>query len=226
MKVVAAVLTFNALSTGRDVLLRRCARSLGDADEVLIVDNASTDGESDAWVRSLGGWVNPGTNHNCARGTNLCAAAAVNRDADLVVLSDDDMHWRTGWRRTLEAFWTVAWDDFWLAGCHLEPEYPWNQIEGVADVGGVPALVRSSTGAASWTFPAVRWAQIGPISDQMQGVGDVPACQSIINRGGRIAQLDLADHLGEVSTWGNKTGSMYGTDLAPVRDLLARGVNA
>lgn len=201
VKVVAAVLTYRAKSNGRLDWLGDAVRSLAEADEVLVIDNGSDDG-SDDWVRQRGGWVNPGVNHTSGHGTNLCAQAAIAAGADLVVLSDDDIAWAQGWREMLESWWDAAPDNLVLTGCHLEPDYPWNERKGALQLAGIEGILRNSTGAGTWTFLADRW--FGPIPEQIQGWGDVPACHRIIAEGGLIAQIDLAEHRGEYSsTWGN-----------------------
>jgi glycosyltransferase involved in cell wall biosynthesis len=217
------VLTYNAISTGRDGLLRDAVASLGEADAVYVVDNGSTDGSADL-VASWGGYVNPDPElHTCGYGTNLCAYVAYNTLADLVVLSDDDMSWRPGWRRKLESWWDMAPDDIAITGCHLEPEFHWNAILGGMVCGGVPGLVRESTGAASWSYRRRMTETIFPVPQQVQGYGDVPACDRLrIDKGLRIAQIDLADHAGHgMSTWGNTTAEKYGWDVEPVRKRLA-----
>lgn len=222
MRVCAAVLTYRAVSTGRADLLGQAVGSLGEADGVWIVDNGSDDGSADL-VSSMGGWSHPWPIHTSGHGTNLCSRILAATDADLCVLSDDDMLWRPGWRRHLEAWWEAAPDDVWLTGCHLEPAYPWNEIKATIRCGGVSGLVRSSTGAASWSYRRADHERIFPIPQQIQGWGDVPGCDAIDERGGRICQIDLAEHAGHGrSTWGNQTEAKYGHDLDSVRKLVTR----
>ena len=209
MKVAVAILTHNATSTGRLALLRRCHASLLEADTVIVVDNGSTDGSGD-WVEWLGGYAHRGSLHTSGHGTNLQARVLAGTDADICVHSDDDMIWQPGWRRKLERWWADAADDVALTGCHLEGEWPWNAITGKALFGGIPGLVRFSTGAASWSYRASMAGRIFPIPQQVQGFGDVPACDRLGQDGFRVCQIDLATHEGAVSTWGNLTSEKYG----------------
>jgi glycosyltransferase involved in cell wall biosynthesis len=223
VKIAAAVLTFQAVTHDRVDLLLDTLDSLDEADELLVVDNGSTDGSQDL-VHDLGGYVNDAPLTTSGHGTNLQARLLAATDADICVLSDDDMHWRPGWSDRLRSWWADAPDDVALTGCHIEPLFPWNKVHGTITRGGIPALVRASTGAASWSYRARHYDDIfGPagIPQQVQGHGDVPACDRIHDRGFRICQIDLADHRGhERSTWGNRTIERYGWDVQPAIDLL------
>lgn len=224
MKVVAAVLTYQALSTGRRDLLVSTVRSLAEADAVWVVDNGSDDGSAEL-VRSWGGYVSDAPLHTSGHGTNLCARILAATDADVCVLSDDDMVWRPGWREQLVAWWSAAPDDVAITGCHLEPDYPWNERSGRVTYGGVAGFERASTGAASWTFRRARYGDIFPIPQQVQGWGDVPGCDAVRERGLRVCQIDLADHAGHGrSTWGNRTETLHGHDLTSVREALCASV--
>lgn len=226
MKVAAAVLTYQAISNGRLGLLEQTVRSLAEADTVIIVDNGSTDGTREV-VERQGGISHDGPLHTSGHGNNLQARVLLGTDADVCVLSDDDMLWKPGWRAKLEAWWTGAPDDVVLTGCHIEPAFHWNVIAGRVEYGGVPGLVRQSSGGASWSLrhrdletffgPAGIW-------QQHQGYGDVMACDRLIGRGFKVCQIDLAEHAGQgQSTWGNSTETKYGWDVEPVLALLHGG---
>jgi hypothetical protein len=215
MKITAVALTFDPDSL-RDELLLAAIESLAEADWVGLVCN-------DGLVRyqCANQYLNKDSNHTSGHGTNLQARIGCGTGADIVVLSDDDMFWRPGWRAQLEAWWSEAPDDVWLTGCHLEPLYGWNALNPETETyGGVTGLIRNSTGAASWSFRASDWSKIGPVPQKTQGWGDVPTCQRLRARGGRIAQLDLAEHRGLISTWGNQSSSFTQDDVAPVRAKL------
>lgn len=221
MRLLAAILTYRPEATGRLELLADTFHSLSaEADAVWVVDNGSGPDEVAAITARLGvsPWSHDGPVHTCGHGTNLQARilAGAARPGDICVLSDDDMTWRPGWGKALREWWEVASPSVVLTGCHLEPAYQWNGIEDIDP----PALYRASTGAASWSYRSASHNDIFPIPEKLQGTGDVPACARIVNNGGRIAQLDLAEHVGAESTWGNRTVEMFGWDVGPVRALL------
>ncbi len=214
--ISAAVLTWNPAEHSRMLLLADTIHSLREADRLTLIDNGSKlpvsfpDIEivrNDTWntTSGYGTW------------TAMRSAAAVD---GICVVSDDDMWWRPGWAGRLTEWWKNAPSDLLLTGCHLEPEYPWNTIEN----SGAGWLHRASTGAASWSFRSTDLARIRelvtPIAITRQGVWDVPVCNAIRAAGFKIAQLDLAEHVGEQSTWGNGTVGGYGWDVGPVRELI------
>lgn len=90
MRVAAVVVTFNRLE-----LLQRLLERLSDVaglDEVLVIDNASTDGTGE-WLAGQGGNVHARTlteNRGGAGGFHDGLAWAMERGADLVWLMDDD----------------------------------------------------------------------------------------------------------------------------------------
>lgn len=220
--IVATILCHNIFANERKDLFWQTYDSLQQPHvRVIPVDNGSSDGTQDL-VRDLGGYCSTSSNTTCGHGTNIAARVALGvQGADVCVLSDDDMSWSDGWQERLFDWWEAAPAEIVLAGCHLEPEFPWNQILGKVSHGNQPALLRASTGAASWSFRPADWPKIGPIPDRIQGHGDVPACQQIIAAGYQIAQLDLAVHQGSGrSTWGNQTEAKFGWDVEPVRKQM------
>lgn len=216
MKVAAVVLTWNPTRHGRLGLLADTVESLAEADDVIVVDNGSTDGTDLAGYRTH---RNDGPNTTSGYGTWTCLRVGAGTGAELVVVSDDDMVWRSGWRDKLEAFWQAAPDDVLLAGGHLEPAFPWNEIRDVRE----GWIERNSTGAASWTTTnPSKVVEIGAMWDlTTQGKWDVYVCHLVRSFGLRIGQLDLAEHVGTVSTWGNGTVDRWGWDVAPIRELIA-----
>ena len=216
MKVVAAVLTHNAITYGRTDLLSEAAQSLSEADEVLVVDNGSTDG-SEVFVAGLGGSVYRPSDgvSTCGRGMNICITAAAGR-GDLVVFSNDDIVWRPGWRTQLEAFWSQAPEDIMIVSGLLEIDYPWNTPLGTVDAGGVRGLVRETVPGGAWTLRSADWPRIGPVPEK-RGWDDVPTCKRLGRDGFRVVALDLCVHAGEgSSTWGNKSAA-FGQPLDRAR---------
>lgn len=207
MKVGAAVLTYQPGRHDRFDWLDECVASLGEADVVVVVDNGSDRRDTDrvrSIARSHGAMFTQNTAplHSCEHGTNLRAAALESLGVDLSVISDDDIVWRPGWRASLEAWWADAPDDLVITGCHLEPDYPWNETYGHRTAAGMIGKLRASTGSGTWSFRD--WRRIGPLHEWQQGWGDVPACKRLRALGLDIAQIDLAEHRGEhASTWGN-----------------------
>src|SRR5690242_16491396 len=113
MKVTAAVLTYRPKTHLRLADLELCCTSLDEADEVFIADNGSDDG-SVALLRDWPVITHQHQIHTSGFGTNFAARHAVATGADLVVLSDDDMFWRPGWREKLEGWWRQAPTDLIL----------------------------------------------------------------------------------------------------------------
>lgn len=226
MKTAACVLTRNQFDHERCDLFETTVESLTSVDELFVVDNGSTDG-TDAFIKD-GPWrsylsTNPNTTSGF--GTWLCCRILAATDADLCIVSDDDMQWHDRFLEQLSAWWEHAPTDLMLTGGHLEPEFPWNTITETVTYGTTPGLIRASTGAASWTFLRKHYRALAdavrPFPIDRQGTWDVPVCNAIRDRSWRIGQVDCAGHVGRGrSSWGNGTESMYGWDVAPVRALL------
>ena len=204
MKIVAGMLTFNAVTHDRLDLAKTTVRSLAaEADEVIVWDNGSSDG-TEEWVRAIGGhlYASPDGVTTCGRGMNMLGSACAAR-GDLVVLTSDDMLWRPGWRAVLEAFWAEAHDKVAIFCGLLEPDYPWSTPVGAITVNEVTGLLRPSVPGSGWTFRSADWPTIGPVPETY-GRDDVPTCQRLVAEGWVLVAADLAEHLGErASTWGN-----------------------
>ncbi len=89
MRVVAVVVTFNRIDLLRRLVAR--LREVPDVDEILVVDNASTDGTG-AWLREQADLLSRTLAHNSggAGGFHDGLAWAMERGADLAWLMDDD----------------------------------------------------------------------------------------------------------------------------------------
>ncbi len=220
MKVAVGVTTRNIFENNRVDLFEKTIASLKDNAGYPflfhIVDNNSSD-ETGKYVleraRAIGAqaFVPPktvGANHTCGRGINMSVDFALSATPDLVVRSDDDIEWQPGWLVKIVSFWQGVekkGTDIKLAGGHLESEFAyWSAILGKYEAGGVRAILRESTGAATWHFPAKNWWRIGPVDETYMRGADVAACKRLLSGGHFVAQLDLATHLGEGrSTCGN-----------------------
>lgn len=227
MRVVAAVLTYRPVHFDRLDLLDATIQALrAEADAVYLVDN-SPDDEAEGILLERYGEVTRNRSpfvHTSGRGGNIQAEVLRQYEplAQVCVHSDDDITWHPGWRKQLEAWWEKAPDELALTGCHIEPEFHWNEIAAVVEYGKVRGLARMSTGAATWTYRPEHREVIFPIPDQTQGVGDVPVCRRLMDQGLGICQLDLAEHAAvDDSTWGNRTVTKFGWDVEPVRTLLS-----
>ena len=213
MKIVAGMLTYNAITYGRLELARACARSLAaEADELIVWDNGSTD-TTTKWVESIGGHLydSPDGVTTCGRGMNMLGSACAAR-GDVVVLTSDDMFWRPGWREVLTDFWTAAHPKVILLSGLLEPDYPWSTPVGGYTAGNTTALLRPSLPGSGWTFRSRDWPTIGPVPET-RGHDDVPTCERLVRDGWLLAAVDIADHWGEeVSTWGNQS-ALYAKPL-------------
>lgn len=228
MNIVIGVLTHNVITGLRLSLLEETVHSLRRAfvdAPLLVFDNGSVDGTAEVVAEQFGGicYESKDENHTPGRGRNILMSllqrppavadfAAIKPD-DLVVLSDDDMRWKPEAGDVLTRFWSealddIALDDVALVSGLLEPIYDWNTPRGVVESGGVKALWRDSAPAAAWCFPARHWDIIGPLREQLDGIGeDYHACLRIRGKNMRVCQLDLAEHLGAgLSTWGNVAG--------------------
>jgi hypothetical protein len=203
----AAVLTWEATKYDRLGWLDETLSTLAEADKLFVIDNGSAPATADA-VRTIARKhgarfaTHDHDLHTCEHGTNLRAAVLEAAGVTVSVISDDDILWRPGWRDALEAWWSEAPPNLAITGCHLEPDYPWNESYGHLTLGGRIGKLRASTGSGTWSFR--NWRDIGPLHENVQGWGDVPACKRLRSIGRDIAQIDLAEHRGEhASTWGN-----------------------
>ena len=210
MRVAVGVLTHDQFKYDRHELFKQTLLSLFDGDhpyELFIVDNGSTDGTRD-YVRDLGGLCIDDPITTCGHGMNVTIGVCVNSGADLVVFSNDDIHWHPGALEQIVRFWGEAPEDVLICSGSLEPDYPWNTARERIESGGVKGLIRDTAPGGTWTLRAKDWNRIGPVPET-KGWDDVPTCQRLKEHGFRVAQIDAADHVGEGhSTWGNGAGRM------------------
>lgn len=209
MNFLVGVLSHNAVSTLRCRLLERTLWSLENAftgRTLLVLDNDSPDGSGE-WVRALRSaalrvlYHSPDGNTSPGRGRNelMRALAPFARGGDdIVVLSDDDVLWANYAEARLRRFWAAAPADLIILSGLLEPDWPWNTPRELIECGGVKALVRDSAPAAAWTFRLGDWGNLGPLLETTDGEGeDFDACQRLRAAGFRVAQIELASHIGE-----------------------------
>ncbi len=206
VRAAIAVRTWNALEHGREAMLERTLESLRAAGypfELILFDNGSTDGTADL-VAARGGILGPRSvgNDSSGHGMNQAIELALASGSDLIVFSDDDIEWHPDFLAKLVRFWSNAPHDLILASGFVEPRLRHNAVRGTIDSGGVRALVRETAPGGAWSFPATHWRWIGPLQPGMEA--DWEACLRLRAAGFRLAQIDLATHLGvDRSTWGN-----------------------
>lgn len=205
MKVAVCVLTFNTFKTGRDCMFRDCLESVFHAGfpfRLFLHDGGSDDRTGDI-VTSLGGTVNGDEDKTIGHTMNQVIEQAMEWDPNLVVFSGDDYLYRTNWLVRLIDFMLGAPIDIGLVSCHVEPDYSWNTVTDVVDVGDERALIRETIPGASTVFWANQWPSIGPYPRQTSGE-DYAVLQKLKAQGYRFAALDLAEDLGfKKSAWGN-----------------------
>lgn len=205
VKLAAGILVHNMFQHGRFEVFQRTLDSLvsQDADMALyVVDNGSSD-DSAAYVASLGGTLLHDPITTCGHGMNATIGILAASGCDLVVFSNDDILWQPGSLAALQRFWIEAPDDVLIASGLLEEHFPWNTARELITCGGVKGLIRDTAPGGAWTLRAKDWPRIGPVPEA-PGWDDVPTCDRLRRKGYRVAQLDLATHVGEgISTWGN-----------------------
>lgn len=222
MRIHVGILTHNPKSLGRLDLLEQTIRSVMVAfpeSPVLVFDNWSTDGSWDHLVKlhhDLGVFIQTHVptdcNHTPGRGVDLMIRWLLLPSTDhLIVCSDDDMFWKPGAADKLRAFWREPPTSMKLLGGLLEPVWHWNKPRFVTESGGVRALVRDTTPAAAWTFPAKYANRILPLESTWRF--DTVRCKQIKQDGGVVAQIDLADHMGANASTQHNDAARSGVPL-------------
>ena len=223
-KLVIGVVTYNVLVGLRDDVLLRTIQSINVAFpgcEKILLDNGSSDSTeefiresheiSENWqvifYKPEDGVNTPG------RGLNELAKHILKREPDVMVLSDDDILWKPEAGKTLKKFWSARWDDPIILGCLFEPDWHWNTPRELIIRGEVKALVRDSCPSAAWTFLSVNAHKILPVSEAFGH--DYEKCMDLKEKNLRVAQIDLAEHLG----WGL---SSHGNDAIEVAKPVNR----
>lgn len=120
------------------------------------------------------------------------------------VWSDDDMVWSEGSEAKLLRFWSAARSsDIAIVAGLLEPVWHWNTPREAVEHGGVRVLVRDSAPGAAWTFGNPRFIDLGcGHTPELWRFGyDYESCRILRERGVKVAQIDLAEHVG----WGFST---------------------
>lgn len=214
MRIAAGVFTWNPRRNRRVGLLRDVLESLREADRVFLVDNGSDDGSADL-IRRMGGYINEGRVTTCGAGMNLTGRIlAEHGDADLFVLSNDDVVWHDGWAARLRDVWKQIPDDVVIVSGLLQAEYPWNTARGVEG----PVLIRDTVCGGAWTLRSVDYDRVFPVST-VRGWDDVPKCRELAADGLRVGAVDVADHAGEgSSTWGNQSHLWEQASIKAVRE--------
>ena len=211
MKIAVGILTHNVMSTLRQGLLESTLSSVENAfpsaDRVLM-DNNSTDGSTEH-VMSLGGFGFRQDNGKPGTGRLGMMPHLLKFDPDIIVFSDDDMLWKSGTENKLLDLWSQAPPDLAIVSGLLEPVWHWNTPRETLTLAHTNVLVRDSCPGAAWTFRAPDWGIIKKHMVKDFGY-DHKACVALGKEGYRVAQIDLADHIGwGYSTHGNeadKTG--------------------
>lgn len=217
MKIAAGVLCHQLYKYDRMELFKQTVRSIAvnQPDDLFLVSNGSDDG-TEHYIAGLGGTVVYDPITSCGHGMNVTIGICAASGADIVVFSNDDIIWHPGAFDVLRRFWAHAPDDLLIASGHLEEDFPWNTVLDRIEVAGIPTLVRRTAPGGTWTLRAKDWPKIAPVPES-PGYDDVPVCERLGAKGYRVAQLDLATHIGEEkSTWGNgsaKFGKPLDADL-------------
>jgi glycosyltransferase involved in cell wall biosynthesis len=233
MKVAVGILCWNQEDTGRVDLFDQCLKSIKEAApaHLIVMDNGSTDGTAariaempeGVTVPKIAGFPHGNT---CGYGMNKLARTLVNTDADIIVMSNDDIVWEPDAFDRLCAVWAEASEQAAIISGLVEPTFslpnqaPWNEVLGVLEVAGENLWVRRSVPGGAWSFRREMVDSIFPVST-FKGVDDVPACHRLIENDFLVGAVDVASHAGIASsTWNNGSHELYVVET--IQDMHAR----
>lgn len=221
MRLAVGVLCHNQLANRRTGLFADCLDSIRSAepDVLVVADNGSTDGTTER-LAELPEYVNfpriPGfpPANTCGYGMNKLAYL-LEGQADIIVLSNDDIVWKPDAFTTLKEVWAESVGSLIVLSGLVEPtfalpgERPWNDPLGTVTVADRRILLRRSVPGGAWSYQSDDTHLIFPVST-FPGVDDVPACHKLVAEGYKVGCLDLAVNAGvDASTWGNASHSKY-----------------
>lgn len=229
MKLAVGVLTHRTVHYDRVELLKSTVASLEmglpySNWPIVLYDNSPCDWwEQEEELRSqrtgarlVQGWKRAPSSEDmiftCGRGMNETINELVDTGADLIVFSNDDIYWKMGWYEKLINFWEKAPDDLLLLSGMVCRTYSFNEPIEAVSYGGTKAVVRGSATGGAWTLRAKDWPKIYPVNEAPND-DDVRKCIELRQKGYRVAEADLVEHMGaDKSTWGN-TGWTQGEPL-------------
>lgn len=231
MNFSVGVLVHNPMAHLRMPLVERTLKSLRKAfpasSNRMVYDNHSTDGSCE-WVRQAAlregfGRLGKLRQDNSTPGAGRLSMMRWIHDPErrhdesdpgIVVFSDDDMDWHSGAAKRLAEAWKHAPNDVAVISGLLEPNYAWNTPREAVRCGRERILVRDSCPGAAWTFRACDWPVIREHVAPDFGY-DHKACVGLQKAGYRVAQMDLAEHIG----WGYSTHGNEANEAPDARPL-------
>jgi hypothetical protein len=226
MHTVVGVTTHNPVASMRLDLLERTVRSIEQAFPTAVLcllSNGSTDGSEEVIKEICGelwnltfkhgssGWDGYGyEEHTWSPGAGRSRLLAfmrfsLRKRSAVFVWSDDDMQWRKGSQEVFERFWKCNTfanppSNIVVVSGLLEPVWHWNTPRETVAQHGVQVLVRDSVPGAAFSF--IDHCMVPPRGRDEETFGyDHKICKRLIKNGYRVAQIDLAEHIG----WGRST---------------------
>lgn len=215
--ISVAVLAYNIFKTGRNQMFKETLTSIvtcGVDFDLTLVSNGSTDGTSQ-YVKDLGGIVYD-SNSKMWYGWDLAMREAHRKaeenGREIIVFSADDIYYYPNWGVRLLDYWRSVPEDVKVTSLFLDPVWEWNTVISADDAGDTRYLVRETVGSASWTFRTEDYHLMLPVPQESPGEDHLLTAR-LKEQGYKIAQIELADHIGEEqSAWGNQS-HLYATPL-------------